>query len=66
MQWAVCHVRCPSRKRRYRTSVDAMLALNRIQGQRDIDNLEKHERHWYPCTNCDGFHLTSWRTETEP
>lgn len=60
---------CPSRKRRYKTQADAMLALLRIQEQRDIDNLDKHERHWYPCTNdppCGGFHLTSWRTETQP
>lgn len=42
-----------------------MLALLRIQEQRDIDNLEKHERNWYPCI-CGGFHLTSWTTETQP
>lgn len=39
-----------------------MLALLRIQEQRDIDNLDKHERHWYDCTTCDGYHLTSWKT----
>jgi hypothetical protein len=51
-------------KRRYRTSVDAMLALINIQDHRDIDNLDKHERSWYDCDKCGGFHLTSWRTET--
>lgn len=41
-----------------------MLALLRIQSQRDVDNLDKHERNWYPCD--DHFHLTSWTTETAP
>ena len=41
-----------------------MLALIRIQGQRDIDNLDKHERCWYPCG--DHFHLTSWTTTEGP
>lgn len=36
-----------------------MLALNRVQRQRDIDNLEKHERNWYKCGTCDQYHLTS-------
>lgn len=45
-------------KRRYATSVDAMLALQRIQGQRDIDSEDKYERSWYPCG--DHFHVTSW------
>lgn len=50
-------------KKFYTTPVDAMLALGRIQSQRDIDNLEKHERRWYLCTKCGQYHLTSWRYE---
>lgn len=52
------------KKRRYRTGLDAMLALERITKQRDVDNLDKHERTYYECG--DHFHLTSWRTETGP
>lgn len=56
-------MRCPTRKKRYASGVDAMLALARIHEQRDIDNMEKHERTWYPCSMCGGTHLTSWTTE---
>jgi L-rhamnose isomerase len=52
-------MKCKSGKKRYRTSVDAMLALVRIQNQRPIDELDRYEKNWYPCECCDGFHLTS-------
>jgi hypothetical protein len=54
--------RCRSRKRSYVTELDAMLALHRIWGQRDIDSLEKHERRCYGCTQCGRYHLTSQHT----
>lgn len=51
------------KKKAYPTAVEAMLALGRIQSQRDIDNLDKHERCYYPCTKCTAYHITSWRYE---
>lgn len=53
----------PCRKRRYATPVDAMLALERIQGQRCIEDVEKHERTFYWCDYHGAYHLTSWKTE---
>ena len=50
------------RKRKYGTPADAMLALLRIQAQRDVDNLDKHERTCYWCDVHLAYHLTSWRT----
>ena len=52
------------RKRRYLTSVDAMLALQRIQDARGVESVEKHERTYYWCAQHSAFHLTSWKTET--
>src|SRR5215217_7342579 len=49
-------------KRKYATPVDAMLALQRIQRQRNLEGVDKHERCWYSCTHthCNGaYHLTS-------
>ena len=43
-----------------------MLAIQRIQRQRDIDNLDKHERTYYECPVCKSFHITSWRYEDRP
>lgn len=54
------------KKRRYASPADAMLALTRVQAQRDCDNLDKHERTYYWCIEHHAFHLTSWRTETQP
>ena len=53
----------PCRKRRYATPVDAMLALERIQGQRCIEDVEKHERTFYWCDHHGAYHLTNWTTE---
>jgi len=51
------------RKKRYQSPADAMLALVRIHGKRDVDNLDKHERTYYWCDKHQAYHLTSWRTE---
>lgn len=51
-------------KRKYETPADAMLALMRIQGQRNIEGVEKHERTFYWCDHHGAYHLTSWTTET--
>lgn len=53
-------------KRRYTTPVDAMLALQRIHGQRDLEGVEKHERTYYYCEKHGCYHLTSWRYEDQP
>lgn len=54
---------CASGKKRYETPVDAMLAIQRIQGQRNIDTEDKYERTYYDCWSCGGYHVTSWETE---
>lgn len=54
-------MRCRSRKRSYGSEIDAMLALDRIHRQRNIDNLDKYERRCYPCRDCGNWHLTSMR-----
>ena len=51
-------------KRRYPTPVDAMLAIERIQRQRNLESVENHERCWYQCG--DHYHVTSWTTEEGP
>ncbi len=53
-------------KRRYTTAVDAMLALQRIHGQRNLEGVEKHERTYYYCEEHGCYHLTSWRYEDQP
>lgn len=45
-------------KRRYRSRVDALLALARIQ-YRDSSNRDKREQRAYRCSRCFGWHLTS-------
>jgi hypothetical protein len=45
-------------KWRYRTRVDALLALARIQ-RRDSSGREKQEQRAYHCSRCFGWHLTS-------
>src|SRR6478735_5334226 len=45
-------------KWRYRSRVDALLALARIQ-YRDSSNRDKQEQRAYRCTRCFGWHLTS-------
>lgn len=53
-------------KIRYETPVDAMLAIQRIQGERDIDSAEKYEKTFYECWVCGGYHVTSWLTSEGP
>ena len=57
-----CRTTC--KKRRYETEVDAMLALDRVQRQRDCDNLTKHEVRHYWCEEHQAFHLTSMKETT--
>ena len=49
-------VRCV--KTRYRTRVDALMALASIQAT-DNPRRWKHERRVYECRRCRGWHLTS-------
>lgn len=45
-------------KRRYRSEIDAKIALAKIQWQ-DKSRREKIETRVYKCPKCRGFHLTS-------
>lgn len=54
---------CGSGKIRYETPVDAMLAIQRIQHQRNLEETEKYEKTYYDCWVCGGYHVTSWETE---
>ncbi len=47
-------------KRRFRSEVDALIVLARIQAA-DSPRREKTERRAYPCPKCCGWHLTSRR-----
>jgi hypothetical protein len=47
--------RCPTQKRIFTTSVDAMIALMNTR-KRDRD-----EGRYYKCPSCSGYHLTSKR-----
>jgi hypothetical protein len=49
------------RKKRYRTPVDAMLALQRIQRKRNLEDLDKYEVRYYWCPEHRAYHLTSMR-----
>lgn len=49
-------MKCP--KRRYRSRVDALIAMSSIQG-RDNSTRSKSERRAYKCPQCRGWHLTS-------
>ena len=51
-------------KRRYRTRVDALIALAAIQG-RDDARRSKTESRAYRCPTCHGWHLTSRRPREE-
>lgn len=47
-------------KIRYRTRVDALIALSRLQ-RKDSTRRAKLEQRAYRCPNCRGWHLTSRR-----
>lgn len=57
---------CGTGKKRYETPVDAMLSIQRIQGERDIDAADKYEKSFYECWACGGYHVTSWPTSEGP
>lgn len=46
-------------KVRYRTKLDAKIALVKVQIKRDAET--RHERSIYRCPSCLGWHLTSYR-----
>lgn len=56
--------RVTCQKWRYRTRVDALIALANIQG-RDDPKRAKTERRAYRCERCRGWHLTSQRPRKE-
>ncbi len=49
-------MRCPSGKVRYRTEVDAMLAL---MSTTSSNKAKRQETRQYRCPSCKGWHLTS-------
>lgn len=57
---------CSTGKIRYETEIDALLALGRIQSERDIEAVDKYEKTYYDCWACGGFHVTSWLTSEGP
>lgn len=53
-------MRCPSGKWRYRTQLDARIALFSAQSKGYRRNSGKRtEKSAYPCPDCKGWHLTS-------
>jgi hypothetical protein len=46
-------VRCPTRKVRYPSQIDAKLALVRTRAK------DRDEKRYYYCRQCGGYHLTS-------
>lgn len=52
--------KCESKKVRYRTEADAVAALIEVRKKR-VRDADPHdpENHLYPCTRCEGWHLSS-------
>jgi hypothetical protein len=52
--------KCPTGKIRYRTAIDAAVALGRARAARPVKGRDEvvEQRH-YPCPLCRGHHLTS-------
>lgn len=54
-------------KRRFATELDAAKALGRTQQYlARIDPEKRREQRYYPCTFCDGFHMTSQPRRERP
>ncbi len=47
---------CSTKKRRYKNDIDAQQALNEIKKRAARDKVPIR---FYPCSLCNGFHLTS-------
>lgn len=54
--------RCRSRKRRFRTELDAKIVLARLVWK---DTAKRRESRVYRCLLCGGWHLTSQEKRTE-
>ena len=54
------------RKRRFRTRIDAQMALLRTQAKADRGHPRRHERRYYRCPHCAGWHLTSRERSRNP